>query len=190
MADQLAPAKHTKLAIGKKITFSVIVLMLFLAALELLSSAALSLLCVPMPNMRGDPYMAQDPDLGWVLAPGVSHHVVTYPKGFDFTIRTGNGFRKDSQDIRRVSDCQIITIGDSHTFGWGLTDEQTLAFQLHNLLSDDRHTCLVFNGGVPSYGLDQYYLRLRSLGRLVAGSLVVIYVNPINNSFVIHRLCR
>jgi ankyrin repeat protein len=182
MTEQVDITKHKKLTIKKKIFFSLIVLVLFLLSLELLSYAALCFLCVPVPrNIGGDAYMAPDPDLGWVLAPGASHHIVKYPQGYDITIRTGNGFRKDGQDIRSVRDCDIITIGDSHTFGFGLKDTQTLSFQLHRLLSDGQWKCLVFNGGVPSYGLDQYYLRLRSLGRLAEGSLVIVYINPIND---------
>jgi len=183
MAEQVEKMKYYKFTIKKKIFFSLIVLGLFLLALELLSYTALSLLFIPVARNigGGNAYMTPDPDLGWVPATGISHHIVHNRKGYDFTIRIGNGFRKDGQDIRNVRECDIITIGDSHTFGWGLKDKETLAFQLHSLLSDDKHKCLVFNGGVPSYGLDQYYLRLRSLGRLTKGSLVIVYVNPIND---------
>jgi ankyrin repeat protein len=175
---------YGKLKIKKKIFFSLIVAVLFLLAVELLSYALLSLVCLPMPgSMLRDnfSYLTSDPDFGWVPVRGALAHIVKYPQGYDVTIRTGNGFRKDSQDIRGVKDCDVITIGDSHTFGFGLKDEQTLAFQLHSLLSDAQQECLVFNGGVPGYGPSQYYLRLRSLGKLSAGSVVVVYINPIND---------
>ncbi|MCP4259034.1 MAG: hypothetical protein GY774_16235 [Planctomycetes bacterium] len=175
---------YWKLTIKKKILFSLIVFGLFLLAVELFSYAVLSFVCLPMPGsiLRSNfSYIASDPDLGWVLVPDALAHIVKYPQGYDFTVRIENGFRKDAQDIHRVKDCDVITIGDSHTFGFGLKDEQTLAFQLHNLISDDQQECLVFNGGVPGYGPCQYYLRLRSLGKLAAGSLVVVYINPIND---------
>ncbi len=183
MVEQVETTQHEKFTIKRKIFFSLIVLVLFLMALELLSYVGLSFLCLPMPTqMFGETsYMTPDPDLGWAPAPGVSHHVAKYPKGFDIVIRTGNGFRKDGQDICSTEECSIITIGDSHTFGYGLKEDQTLAYQLHTLLSTDQHKCLVFNGGVPGFGPCQYYLRLRSLGRLAPGSLVIIYFNPIND---------
>jgi len=37
------------------------------------------------------------------------------------------------------------------------------------------------NAGVPGYGLGQYYLQLRSLGRLSSGTLVIMHVNPVND---------
>jgi ankyrin repeat protein len=174
--------KSKKLTIKKKIFFSLIVLVLFLLAIELLSYVALSCFFVPMPrNIGGDAYLAEDPDLGWIPATGASHHIVKYPQGYDIMVRTGNGFRIDEQNIHNVRDCCIITIGDSHTFGFGLKEEQTLVFQLHKMLSNEQNKCLVFNGGVPGYGVAQYYIRLRSLGRLTPGSLVIVYLNPIND---------
>lgn len=182
MADKADNFQDHSLTPKKKLFFSLILIGFFLLALELLSYAILAFLYLPVPiPMGSDAYMAPDPRLGWVLAPGVSHHIVEPPKGFDMTVHTGAGFRMDAQNIRHVKDCDIITIGDSHTFGYGLKDDQTLAFQLHSLLSDDHRACLVFNGGVPSYGLDQYFLRLRSLGRLARGSLVIVYIDPIND---------
>ena len=128
-----------QLTLKKKLCFSIIALAFFLVVLELLSYAALSFLCVPMPrDIGGDAYMATDPDLGWILVPSVSHRIVRYPRGFDITIRTGNGYRKDDQNIRSIRDCDIITIGDSHTFGFGLKEDQTLAYQLHRLLSTNQ----------------------------------------------------
>ncbi|MCK4821310.1 hypothetical protein KA005_36425, partial [bacterium] len=174
---------YVKLSLKKKLFFSFIILVFLLLALELFSYITLNLMCLPMPSrLFGETsYMTPDRDIGWALAPGVSHHILKYPQGYDITIRTGNSYRKDGQNIRRVKDCDVITIGDSHTFGFGLKDEQTLAFQLHSLLSHDQHKCLVFNGGVPGLGPCQYYLRLRSLCRLAAGSLVIVYFNPLND---------
>ena len=105
---------YGKLKIKKKIFFSLIVVVLFLLAVELLSYAVLSFVCLPMPgSMLRDnfSYLTSDPDLGWVPVRGALAHIVKYPQGYDVTIRTGNGFRKDSQDIRSVKDCDVITIG-------------------------------------------------------------------------------
>ena len=166
---------YSKLSLKKKLFFSFIVFMFVGLILEFFSYATFNLMCLPMPvHIFGQTsFFVADPGLGRTLAPGLSHRIVRYPQGFDTKIHTGNGFRKDSQSIRRVEACDIITIGDSHTFGFGLKDSQTLAFQLHRLLSDDQYKCLVFNGGVPGFGPCQYYLRLRSLGRLAASSLVI-----------------
>jgi hypothetical protein len=83
--------KNKKFTIKKRIFFSLIVLGLFLLALELLSYTALSLLYVPMPVIiAGDAYMTPDPDLGWIFAPGASNHIVNDRNGFDITIHTGN----------------------------------------------------------------------------------------------------
>ena len=112
---------QVRLSLRKKLLFSLVVLVFLLVALELFSCMPLTSVCIPMPSrLFGETsYMTPDRSMCWALAPGVSHHILKFPQGYDIRIRTGNGYRKDGQNIRRVKECEIITIGDSHAFGCG-----------------------------------------------------------------------
>ena len=165
----------------RKLIFSCIAICLFLLIVEACSFILLAtafLTASPWPNAA---HLLPDENLGWTLTPNVTNHVVNHTKKFDVIYRTNKFFRQDGQDIRHVKNSDIVLIGDSHIFGFGLAENQTLSSQLHKMLSKNGDTKLVLNAGVPGYGLGQYYLRLQSLGDLAKGTLVVVYVNPLND---------
>lgn len=67
-------------------------------------------------------------------------------------VEIGADGRRDSQSTRSASP-EVWIIGDSQTFGWGLSSGETIASQLQNLLGD---RAVVVNAGVPGYGPFSY----------------------------------
>ncbi|MDH5741707.1 MAG: SGNH/GDSL hydrolase family protein [Nitrospira sp.] len=87
-----------------------------------------------------------------------------------------DGFR--SIDHRTSKDNQIIRIlglGDSFTFGWGVSLEQTYLKRLEATLPQIiGHTVETINTGVPGWGLNQYYICLKEFGLQYSPDIVVI----------------
>jgi hypothetical protein len=89
-----------------------------------------------------------DAELGWIPK--------QYARGpwgtMDDGIRPNGG-----EEIRDTTD-PILAVGDSFTFGSGVSDSETWPAQLENLLGTR-----TFNAGVSGYGIDQAFLRVRRL---------------------------
>jgi len=98
-----------------------------------------------------------DKVLGWVSRESVSHHDVD-----DTTITIyKNGIRSNgSGEIKYTPDGKrpILAVGDSYTFGYEVSDEQTWPAILERLTGRK-----VINGGVIAYGMDQSLLRAKQL---------------------------
>jgi lysophospholipase L1-like esterase len=127
-------------------------------------------------------YRVFDPVLGWSLVPDRQYHIKSVRKDIEYTLRIDrNGFRDDGQQIGSVGDARVVVLGDSNAFGVGLPDDKVLSHQLHDALLTRGVDVKVLNAGVPGYGLDQFLLRLRSLGKLAAGTVVVLLIHPMND---------
>jgi hypothetical protein len=127
-------------------------------------------------------YRSFDPVLGWSLIPNRRYHVKSVRKDFEFPVRVDrNGFRDDGQQIGAVSDARLVVLGDSNVFGVGLSDDQVLPHQLRNALLTRGVDVKVLNAGVPGYGLDQFFLKLKSLGKLSPGTVVILLIHPMND---------
>jgi hypothetical protein len=127
-------------------------------------------------------YRAFDPVLGWSLVPDRQYHVKSVRKDVEFMLRIDrHGFRDDGQQIGRVSDARVVVLGDSNVFGVGLSDDQVLSHQLRKSLLARGADVKVLNGGVPGYGLDQFFLKLKSLGELAPGTVVILLIHPMND---------
>ena len=127
-------------------------------------------------------YLVHDPTLGWKLAPNLWLRIRSHAKHFDFECKINSaGFREDDQGMLDPQDCDVVIIGDSHVFGYGLVAEETLANQLARILSVGRAPVKVLNAGVPGYGIDQFYLRLMDVGPLKAGTRVIIVIHARND---------
>ena len=98
-----------------------------------------------------------DENLGWKSKESVSEHDVA-----DTTITINkDGIRSNgSSEIRDVPDGQrpILAVGDSYTFGYEVSDNQTWPAILERLTGRK-----VINGGVIAYGMDQSLLMARQL---------------------------
>jgi len=68
------------------------------------------------------------------------------------------GFRSSEVDPSKE---HILVVGDSVTFGVGVSDDETLPYFLGRRIQEKYKNIQVLNLGVPGYGIDQYYLRLK-----------------------------
>lgn len=91
-----------------------------------------------------------DSQLGWSTIPS---HSATNSDG-SFVSFNSLGFRSPEFD---ASDPVILVVGDSVAFGTGVSNGETMA----DFLSQSTIPIPVANAGVPGYGVDQYYLRLK-----------------------------
>jgi lysophospholipase L1-like esterase len=69
----------------------------------------------------------------------------------------------------------ILVVGDSVTFGVGVSNEETFPYFLGRRIQKKYRNIQVLNLGVPGYGVDQYYLRLkRYIGDLKPKIIIVL----------------
>ena len=81
----------------------------------------------------------------------------------------GDGFRGSDPTPPGRLEAPLLAVGDSFTFGDGVSDRETWPAQLQRL-SGHR----VLNGGVSGYGFDQIVLRAESLAAAVQPSLIIV----------------
>lgn len=98
-------------------------------------------------------YFASDPFLGWTVGKSRSDRSGLW-------VSSQDGIRsKDPNDQFYLDGewpCRIALLGDSFTFGWEESFEQTMGFFLQQRLGAD---CQVLNLAVPGYSLSQMALR-------------------------------
>ena len=102
--------------------------------------------------------MAEDPQLGWFHRPNVkeSFRIPDQPLHTVSTVENGaraTGPRVFTRELRR----DIIFVGCSFTYGWGLNDEETFAWKVQAALPYWN----VHNFGVDGYGTCQAYMLLK-----------------------------
>lgn len=98
------------------------------------------------------------------------------------------GVRGPGPAQRRENTFQILALGDSQTFGFGVLDDQTYCVRLQEILAD-RHPQLdvrVVNAGVPGYGTVDELIWLRRRGREVEPDLILAQFLSVND-FEINR---
>jgi len=94
----------------------------------------------------------------------------------------------------------IYLIGDSQTFGWGLSDEETWANRLQcEIAKNEKNQFKVINLRVPGIQVDQYLARgfAQVLPSIIPGDAVVISITwndligfYLNNKWVRHHLLK
>ena len=162
-------------------TVSLLLILTFLALVA--AGAAVEGLCrlAEPPIVRYD-YRMLDRTLGWVLIPDRTYQCTSVAKEFDVRVTVGPlGFREDGQNITAVEDADVVVIGDSNAFGFGLRPAGTLSHRIHRELADRSVRAKVLNAGVPGYGLGQFRLRLMSMGLTRPGPVVVLLIHPTND---------
>ncbi len=114
-----------------------------------------------------------DQDLGWV--PKIGFSGINYRSNTEVNI-SEDGIRsngnKKSPDLDADTDL-ILAVGDSYTFGDDVSDWETWPAILETI-SNKR----VINGGVSAYGLDQSFLRMKSLMPKYNPDVVIISFIP------------
>lgn len=103
------------------------------------------------------PIIVRDPVLSWVLKPGID---TIYG---DVQVRTGKmGFRGGDPNPQIQS--KILCLGDSVTFGWNVSEDESFPAQLEALLISRYPGGLnVINAGIPGHSSHQGRLRIENL---------------------------
>jgi hypothetical protein len=99
---------------------------------------------------------------GAELAPGYNG---PGPLGVPIAI-SSQGFRDAEHKVEKQRDSiRILGLGDSFTFGWGVSVEETFLKRLESLLHQATGKDIeTINRGVPGWGLTQHYLYLKTAG--------------------------
>lgn len=90
-----------------------------------------------------------DDEVYWALEPSQTG----FPRlGLPPATINSHGFRgPEPQEGQR----NVLMLGDSYTFGWGVADNETMPAQLQHLLDERESGWQVLNAGVPGWGLFQ-----------------------------------
>jgi len=118
-----------------------------------------------------DGFIRHDPRFGWLPVPG-SHGRM---RGRDFDVEVAinaQGLRGGrTYPHARVPDhARIVVVGDSFSFGYGVTGRETWVTRLEALLSSTE----VINLSVTGYGTDQQMMRLEAEGLAFQPDLVIV----------------
>lgn len=175
-----------RMALGKKLLFSAITVLVLIGAMEIVARCF-----VPSPDVLVhqeheqiisvlglsslNDVMEFDRDLFWRLK---EHVRGVHVKGkirqndVDFTVTTHEGLR--SEPLPGDSDAfRILALGDSCTFGVGVDDDETWPAQLQRSLTEKNFSVEVINAGVPGYTAYQGKRFLETRGPSLRPDLVV-----------------
>jgi len=144
-------------------------------------------LWVPLPVKK-----QEEPKTNWALVPDriwTEHHSVLgwynqknkrahlETKHIDVFLHTNSqGFRgqREYEQTKPASVLRVVSLGDSFTFGWGVSEEETYSAKLEAVSP----MLEVPNLGVVGYGVDQILMIYRSLGRDLEGDYVLVAIFP------------
>ena len=163
----------------RRLAWAVLVLLVLLAAAE-------AALCI---GLRGATFTPQvfEPNDGvarYRLAAGV--HTTAYQFGRTVSVSTdADGHRLTPGFVAAPgTPLRVHVVGDSQVFGWGLSDDETLAARLQRLLGPGVQ---VVNHGVPGFGPTDY---LNTLAALPATEPVVVVHTEENDTWDAYRIFR
>jgi hypothetical protein len=124
----------------------------------------------------GRSYLMYDPTLGWVQRPASTSENGLYHANSD-------GVRKASigeETLAAKRGLRVLLLGDSYTHGDEVPFEQTWGAFLEKKLAEAGIHAEVVNLGAPAYGMDQAYLRWKTVGASYSPDLVVFGFQPEN----------
>jgi lysophospholipase L1-like esterase len=116
-----------------------------------------------------------DPKLFWKLLPSQNCYTKVGHKPVHINSKgtRGRDFAKDKpENVYR-----ILSLGDSRTFGWGLSEAETYSGVLESLLQDqfgDKLKIEVINAGVNAWSYGQMYAYLRDVGMKYRPDMVIL----------------
>ena len=116
-----------------------------------------------------------DPKLYWRLKPNQNCFTKIGHKPVYINSHATRG--PDFSTAKPPNTVRILSLGDSRTFGWGLTDDETYSRQLQSLLQ--RHMASgkrveVINAGVNAWSYPQIWVYFRDIGLKYQPDIVVL----------------
>jgi len=113
-----------------------------------------------------------DSILGWKFLPDGNVNCVTSEYNVNYKTNS-KGLRDKEYDYDKPrGKFRIVCLGDSVTFGWGVSAEERFTEILENKFRNVE----VINMGVPAYGVDQMLLFLKREGVKYNPDLVIVYL--------------
>ncbi len=98
-------------------------------------------------------------------------------KGKDYIINAF-GFRDKKYRIRKANQKRILFIGDSVTYGWRVSLEETYHKRLEKLLSDRGYDVDVMGMGIPGYNIVQEYHLIKESALDFHPDILVLQIVP------------
>ena len=185
-ADEMSEQRHgqpaanhrrqrSRLQLSKRLLFSLIPILLLLTIGELTVRVAgldaPQLMTNPMAEEMAGLFV-RDPDLFWSLKPELDIEF----KGAK--VQTNSlGLRSPKMHPKRPNEIRILSLGESSTFGYGVSNDQTYTSLLPKLLQDHAPTRVItaFNAGVPAWSSFQSLKFLELRGAALKPDLVIFY---------------
>ena len=84
------------------------------------------------------------------------------------------GFRGQEWDLQADSRSKILVLGDSYTFGWGVSDVETYPHYLQEMLDRRKKRYQVLNAGIPGYGISEELALFQELSQEFKPAVVVL----------------
>lgn len=129
---------------------------------------------VRRPTVQGI-YGAYHPQLGYTLQKNLHNVRLFYPKQLDYTLDTNAyGFRGPDWDLSSNRK-NIVILGDSFAFGWGVQWEQTVGRIIEKELQKKDPAYQIINLAMPGWDIDTI-IRSFELFKDVLKPVAVIYV--------------
>ena len=120
-------------------------------------------------------YGAYHPQLSYTLQKNLNNVRLSYPQQLDYTLHTNNnGFRGPDWDLsaRRKN---VVILGDSFAFGWGVQWEQTMGQILEKKLQERDPAYQVINLAMPGWDIDKI-IRSFEVYQALLKPVAVVYV--------------
>lgn len=129
----------------------------------------------------------EDAALGVRLAPGSSQRLVYAGNPSTHVRINAQGYRGAALPPADAAHEDVLIVGDSQVFGLGVEENETFAAALQQKLGEQRR---VLNGGVPTYGPDEYAAVAREMiaaRKPNPPKTVVFTINMVNDLFEASR---
>ena len=120
-------------------------------------------------------YGAYHPQLGYTIQKNLRHVRLFYPGQLDYTLDTNNyGFRGPDWDLS-ASRKNVVILGDSFAFGWGVQWEQTVGNIIEKELQKNDRAYQVINLSMPGWDID-LIIRSFELYKNLLKPVAVVYI--------------
>lgn len=119
---------------------------------------------------------------GWYAEPNLVKHRLSTPHG-SYLATTDELGHRNTIPYPADGVLPIVVQGDSNAFGFGLSDEETLASKLNAHINGGT----VFNLGVPGFDLNHYYYQYEDLSHRFKMETRIIFWN-IGNDFTLSAI--